>query len=547
MATVKGIRRIFGDRELKFCLELRINTRYHTCGCQANRSLLSIRPNRTKSAFAVGSIHGLFSAQTSRSIHTTSSYLANKKDFYDVLGVSKKASQKDIKKAYYKLAKQYHPDVNKDDASSAKKFQEVSEAYEILGDDTKRQQYDTFGTAGNNMGGAGGFNQAGGFGQGGGFQGGFHAKMDPEELFRQIFGDGFGKGGFQTGNFEDFSESNFGFAPASEVILNLTFQEAARGVNKNINLNVKDTCPKCQGSRAEPGTKPVRCPYCNGTGMETIRTGSYFMHTTCTRCYGTRVHIKYPCSGCAGKGQTLMRKTVMVPVPAGVEDGQSIRVTVGRKEVFVVLRVAKSSTFRREGADIHSDVGISLAQAVLGGSLRIPGLYDDILLQIPAGTQSHTRIRLAGKGVSKVNSYGYGDHYVHIKIKVPIKLDQKQKALLLAYAESEKGIQGTVTGVTNTDSGKFTIDDPDGLVAQIRTILNYEKTLPADEPIKENESEDGPISEEEKSLPADEPINDNESEDGPIGAEDKTLPADEPINENESEVGSIGEKEKIKG
>ena len=259
--------------------------------------------------------------------------------------------------------------------------------------------------------------------------------------------------------------------------MNLTFSQAAKGVNKDITLNVVDTCPKCNGSRSEPGSKAVKCPYCNGTGMETITTGPFIMRSTCRKCMGSRMHISRPCLECEAKGSTVQRRTITVPVPAGmpsslfemslssyiksnaykylgVEDGQTVRMQVGQKEVFITFRVERSEYFRREGADVHTDAFITLSQAVLGGSIRIQGIYEDLTLDIPKATASHTRIRINGKGMRKVNAYGYGDHYVHIKIKVPVRLSEKQKALLLAYAELEEDTPGTVNGITYTKDGR---------------------------------------------------------------------------------------------
>ncbi|XP_071127166.1 protein tumorous imaginal discs, mitochondrial-like isoform X3 [Mytilus edulis] len=387
-----------------------------------------------------------------RKIHRSSPN--NKKDYYELLGVPKNADAKAIKKAYYELAKKHHPDVSKNDAGSAKKFQEVSEAYEVLSDSTKRREYDTFGMGGG-MGGMGGASRGQSRGQAQGFEN-FHGSIDPEELFRNIFGQaGFkmgGSGGFN--DFTDYESSKWGFAPATEATLDLSFQEAARGVNKDINVNVKDTCPKCNGNKCEPGTSAVRCHQCNGTGMEDLQTGPFVMRSTCRVCYGAKKIIKQPCTECQGKGNIIMRKKVVVPVPAGVEDGQTVRMMVGKEEIFITFKVAKSRDFKRQGADLHSEIHISVAQAVLGGTLRIPGVYEEILLNIPAGSQSHDRIRLAGKGLKRVNSYGHGDHYVHLHIKVPVSLSKEQEALMLAYAETEK-VKGTVNGIVNTaqDSG----------------------------------------------------------------------------------------------
>nr|XP_050852383.1 protein tumorous imaginal discs, mitochondrial isoform X1 [Vespula vulgaris] len=409
--------------------------------------------------------------QQCRTIYTTHKVL--KRNYYEILGVSRNASAKDIKKAYYQLAKKYHPDTNKGDPDSSKKFQEVSEAYEVLSDDAKRKEYDTWGATSEQM----------GMGQGGGQstkdfqqQWQFRSTINPEELFRKIFGDaGFQSGMF--GDFEDFAESKYGFGASQEVIMNLTFSQAARGVNKDIELNVIDTCTKCAGSRCEPGTKAVRCQPCNGTGMETISTGPFVMRSTCRYCNGTRMYIKYPCVECEGKGQTVQPKKVTVPVPAGVEDGQTVRLAVGNKEVFITFRVEKSKYFRRDGPDVHTDAEISLSQAVLGGTIRIEGVYEDQTVQIRPATNSHTKIRLTGKGLRKVNGYGYGDHYVNIKIIVPTNLTKKQKALLQAYAELESDTPGSIYGITyKTDGTKQSFVGPLDLVRSIRVALGDEST-----------------------------------------------------------------------
>lgn len=171
--------------------------------------------------------------------------------------------------------------------------------------------------------------------------------------------------------------------------------------------------------RSQNNEKPSKCPYCNGTGMETMSNGPFIMRTTCRKCHGTRVHIKNPCRECHGQGVTQQTKKVLISVPAGVDDGQSIRTKVGNKDIYVTFRVAKSNYFRRDGSDIHSEAEISLSQAILGGTVDIQGLYDNLSIKIPQGTPSHTRIRLPDKGIARVNSYGKGDHYVHVRIKVP--------------------------------------------------------------------------------------------------------------------------------
>ncbi|KAK9736494.1 DnaJ C terminal domain [Popillia japonica] len=403
---------------------------------------------------------------TNRNVHTTS-FFNQRRDYYETLGVSKNASAAEIKKAYYKLAKQYHPDVNKNDPDAAKKFQAVSEAYEILGDDTKRKQYDTWGSTAEQMGartGAGAGPQ--GFSQSWSYQ----STIDPEELFRKIFGDG----GFGKNAFEDFAESNFGFGEAQEVVVRISFAQAARGTNKDIHVNVVDTCPKCRGSRCELGTKATRCTYCDGTGYETVTRGPFIMRSTCRNCEGTRMYIKHKCVECQGKGSTVQRKKVTVPVPAGIEDGQTVRMPLGRKELFVTFRVEKSDYFKRDGPDVHTEAEISISQALLGGSIRIQGLYEDHTIQIMPATSSHTRIRLSGKGMKKVDGYGHGDHYVTFKIIAPKQLSKKQRALLQAYAELETDTPGQILGITHkTDGTKICTESPEMLEA-IRAALKQE-------------------------------------------------------------------------
>uniref|UniRef100_A0A6P4EFT4 DnaJ homolog l(2)tid, mitochondrial n=1 Tax=Drosophila rhopaloa TaxID=1041015 RepID=A0A6P4EFT4_DRORH len=389
-----------------------------------------------------------------RRLHTTRNLLA--KDYYKTLGVAKNSNGKDIKKAYYQLAKKYHPDTNKEDPDAGRKFQEVSEAYEVLSDEQKRREYDTYGQTAENMG-----------RQGGGFPGGgaagfgpegfsqswqFRSSIDPEELFRKIFGEG----NFRSNSFDDFADSKFGFGQAQEMVMDLTFAQAARGVNKDVNVNVVDQCPKCAGSKCEPGTKPGRCQYCNGTGFETVSTGPFVMRSTCRYCQGTRQHIKYPCSECEGKGRTVQRRKVTVPVPAGIENGQTVRMQVGSKELFVTFRVERSDYFRREGADVHTDTAISLAQSVLGGTVRVQGVYEDQWINVEPGTSSHHKILLRGKGLKRVNAHGHGDHYVHIKIAVPDsrKLSKERRDLIEAYAELEEDTPGQINGITHRKDGR---------------------------------------------------------------------------------------------
>ncbi|XP_052281507.1 protein tumorous imaginal discs, mitochondrial-like isoform X2 [Dreissena polymorpha] len=453
------------DKTTKLVLsELKLTSDYMHLPCVVSFSTLSC-----KKSHKFGNGHTLLASKphhaTARQAEFHSSGALNKEDYYKVLGVNKDATAKDIKNAYYKLAKKYHPDVSKNDPDASKKFQAVSEAYEVLSDDNKRRQYDTFGMSGAGMGGQGagpGAGYGGGPFQGQGFEN-FRSNVSAEELFRQMFGNA-GFGGFRQAQAEDFEDSVWGHSPASEVLMNVTFQEACRGVNKEIELNTKMKCAVCKGTKAAPGYTPETCPQCQGTGVETMSTGMFMMSSTCRMCGGQKKIIKKRCEACRGKGNVLGRKKIVVAVPAGIEDGQTVRQYVGDQELFITFRVSKSNIFRREGADVHSDVTITLSQAVLGGTKRVPGIYEDILVQIPAGSQSHDRMKFQGKGISRVNSYGHGDHYIHFKIKVPLHLSAEQKALLVAYAETERNVEGTI-------NGKRVIDDEGGLVAQIRAAL----------------------------------------------------------------------------
>ncbi|XP_066497777.1 dnaJ heat shock protein family (Hsp40) member A3a isoform X2 [Hoplias malabaricus] len=374
----------------------------------------------------------------SRLCFHSSASVDNKQDFYQILGVPRTASQKEIKKAYYQMAKKYHPDTNKDDPQAKEKFAQLAEAYEVLSDEVKRKQYDTYGSAGFEAGRAGA-----GAGQHYWSRG---STIDPEELFRKIFGEFSG-----ADRFGDFSNI---FNQSQEYVMELTFTQAAKGVNKEITVNIDASCQRCDGKGHEPGSKVQHCPQCNGTGMETVNTGPFVMRSTCRRCGGRGSVATSPCTACRGTGQTKQRRSVMVPVPAGIEDGQTVRMAVGNKEIFITFRVQKSPVFRRDGADIHSDVSISVAQAILGGTVRAQGLYETINLSIPSGAQADQRIRLSGKGIPRVSGYGYGDHYIHIKIRVPKVITDRQRALVMSYAEDETDVEGTVNGVTSTTAGK---------------------------------------------------------------------------------------------
>lgn len=328
----------------------------------------------------------------------------------------------------------------------------MSEAYEVLSDKDKRQTYDFSSSTGRTSGGGfdgsstSGWQYQTSYRNQDPFGGSF---SNPEEYFKKIFEE------FETKFGSEYKRSTYddstvwGTGEASEITLNVSFKEAAVGCNKEVQINSPDTCGVCNGSCCQPGHKAVKCPYCQGTGTETISTGPFLLRSTCRVCKGSRMFINKPCTACQGKGQTLQRKTVIVPVPAGVIDGQTVRMRItNNKELYVTFKVARSNYFKRDDADIHTDAVITISQAVLGGTVRIEGLQEDLTVNINPGTSSHERIRLPQKGVKRMDSYGRGDHYVHIKIQVPERPTKKQKELIreFALATDDESKFGSVNG-----------------------------------------------------------------------------------------------------
>ncbi|XP_027053817.1 dnaJ homolog subfamily A member 3, mitochondrial-like [Pocillopora damicornis] len=362
-----------------------------------------------------------------------------KKDYYKILGVPRNADQKEIKKAYFNLAKKYHPDTNKG-ADAAEKFQEISEAYEVLSDDNKRSTYDNFGTT--DFSGAAGGNPYGGgnpFGQG----------IDPEDILKNFFRGGDNPFGFGTrsgGYGSDFQE-------IQQHVLNLSFMDAAKGCNKDITTRTKVVCNRCNGKRAEPGTTYSQCPTCKGTGEETVNTGFFHMRSTCRRCGGQGVFISSPCKKCNGKGRVNETKTITIPIPAGVEDGQTVRVPVEAGEIFVTFKVNESKVFERDGANVSSTVTISFTQAILGGTIRSPGIHGEIEIKVGV---SHTVRDILMKLMCFAMIADVSIIYVLVTLRgLTLNkrcfflryLNEKQKALVLAYAELEDEVSGTVNGV----------------------------------------------------------------------------------------------------
>lgn len=361
--------------------------------------------------------------------------MADKRDYYEVLGVSRDADDAALKKAYRALAKKYHPDSNPGDEAAAEKFKEASEAYSVLSDPQKRQQYDQFGHAA--------FDGSAG---GGGFD---FSSMDMGDIFGDLFGDFFGGSKKRTST-GPMKGQNI------HTSVRVSFKEAIFGTDKEIELNLKDTCPVCKGSGAKPGTQPKTCTKCNGSGQVTYTQQSLFgvvrNVAACPDCKGTGKIIPDKCPKCLGNGYVQNRKKIQVAVPAGIDAGQSIRIREKgepginggqRGDLLVEVSVTPDPVFKRQAENIYSTVQISYVDAVLGGTIRIPTVDGEVEQEIKAGTQPDTKLRLRGKGVPFLrNKSTRGDHYVTLAIKVPTKLTEEQKDALRAYDDAMKGNPG---------------------------------------------------------------------------------------------------------
>ncbi len=357
----------------------------------------------------------------------------NKRDYYEVLGVDKNADDAALKKAYRALAKKYHPDMNPGDKEAEKKFKEASEAYAVLSDPEKRRQYDQFGHAA--------FEQGGGAGGFGGFDGFNFNGGDMGDIFGDIFGDLFGGGRRRGASRGPMQGANL------RTSVRITFEEAISGCEKEIELNQKDECETCHGTGAKPGTNPETCPKCGGKGQVVFTQQSLFGTVqnvqTCPDCGGSGKIIKEKCTACRGTGYTSSRKKFKVTIPAGIDNGQSIRIrekgepgTNGgpRGDLLVEVIVGRHPIFQRQDMDIYSTVPMSYAQAALGGDIKINTVDGDIIYTVKPGTQTDTKVRFKGKGVPSLrNKNVRGDHYVTLVVQVPTKLNDAAKQALKEF------------------------------------------------------------------------------------------------------------------
>ena len=372
--------------------------------------------------------------------------MAEKRDYYEVLGIGKNATDAEIKSAYRKLAKKYHPDLNPGNKEAEEKFKEVNEANDVLSDPQKRQRYDQFGFAGvdpnyaaANGGGAGGF--------GGGFGG-----VDLGDIFGDIFGGGFGGGFSDLGGGSSPRTANAprkGHDIQASVIL--TFEEAAHGCSKKITINRQDTCPDCGGTGAAKGTSPETCPDCGGRGYVVTQQRTPFgvmqSQQPCSHCGGRGTIIRNPCKTCRGTGKTAARKSLEINIPAGIDDDQNIALRgqgdAGSNggpagDVIVHVTVKADPMFERDGYDVTIHVPITFSQAVLGDDVEVPTVDGRIVQHIPEGTQSGTKFRLRGQGIQYLNGRGRGDQYVIVDVEIPKKVTRAQREALKAFEDSMK-------------------------------------------------------------------------------------------------------------
>ena len=360
---------------------------------------------------------------------------AEKRDYYEVLGVNKSASEDEIKKAYKKMARKYHPDLNPDNKEAEEKFKEVNEAYEVLSDANKKARYDQFGFAGVDpnygAGAGGGAYDAGGFDFG-----------DLGDIFGSFFGGGFNAAQRRNPNAPQRGES-------IRLSVTISFEEAAFGCEKEVSVDRYETCAVCHGSGCADGTSPEVCPDCHGSGQVQVRRqtpmGVFATTSPCGRCGGKGRIIKTPCTACRGSGLERKRRTIQAKIPAGIDNGQTISIRgqghAGKNggpsgDLLITITVRPHELFRREGTSVLCEAPITFAQAVLGAELEIPTIDGKVKYDLPEGTQSGTTFRLKGKGIPELNGRGRGDQYVTVYIETPRNLNREQKEALKKFAES---------------------------------------------------------------------------------------------------------------
>ena len=352
-----------------------------------------------------------------------------KKDYYDVLGVERGADEKAIKRAYKKLAMQYHPDRTKGDKAKEEKFKEIQEAYEILGDKEKRAAYDQYGHAAFEQGGMGG----------GGFGGGFSG-ADFGDIFGDMFGDIFGGGGRSRQRVVRGEDLRYD--------IQITLEEAVKGTTKDIQINTLAHCDSCDGTGAEKGSKVETCPSCHGSGRIRRQQGFFVTEAVCPTCHGSGKKIEKPCKTCHGEGRVHKKKNLSVKIPAGVDTGNQLRLSgegaAGENgapagDLYVVIHVKEHHIFERDGNNLYCEVPISFSMAALGGEIEVPTLDGKVKLKIPAETQTGKLFRMRGKGVSSTRSGYEGDLICRVVIETPVNLNKEQKELLEKLEESLKG------------------------------------------------------------------------------------------------------------
>lgn len=358
--------------------------------------------------------------------------MSTKRDYYEILGVQKSTSKDEIKKAYRKLAMQYHPDKNPGNAEAEAKFKEASEAAEVLLDDDKKARYDQFGHAGMGQ---------GGFGGAGGFQGGDFG--DFGDIFGDIFGDMLGGRGRGRGG----RRSQGRPGDDLQMGIDIDFTEAAFGAEKTISLTKNVKCETCNGSGAKTGSSPTTCDYCNGHGEVRRQQGFFTVSSTCPKCNGSGQMIKDPCQTCHGQGKKKKKVDLQVKVPAGIDQGQRLKLSgegdagsMGgpNGDLYVVINIQPHKIFERDEFDVHCTVPISFSQAALGTEMEVPTLSGKVALKIPAGTQSGVKMRLKGKGIQRLGGYGIGDQIVTVHVETPTKLSSEQKDLFNRLSELEE-------------------------------------------------------------------------------------------------------------